>query len=92
MNANTDRTRPQELSTQSVGQELLILDRGIGMIHRLNETAALIWQKCQAGSSPREVARFLAETYEVEEEAAVRDVSSTLEQLQALNLVGTDRQ
>jgi hypothetical protein len=85
MNAKT--TRAEALSVQSVGQELLILDRGAGMIHQLNETAALIWEKCEAGLSPKEVAQCLVESYDIGEEEAARDVSGTLEKLQALKLV-----
>ncbi|MFO1311044.1 MAG: PqqD family protein [Burkholderiales bacterium] len=75
------------LSIQSVGQELLILDQEAGLIHQLNETAALIWRKCEAGHSPREVAQHLVESYEIGEEVASREVVETLEKLRALNLV-----
>ena len=81
------RPRPEALSVQSVGQELLILDQGAGMLHQLNPTASLIWHKCVAGLSPQEMAQFLVETYEIAEEVATRDVVDTLKQLQALNLV-----
>ncbi len=77
----------QTLSIQAVGPELLILDRGAGLIHQLNETAAFIWRKSGAGHSAREVAQFLIQTYDVGEEVATREVVDTLEKLQALNLV-----
>ncbi|MFO1303206.1 MAG: PqqD family protein [Burkholderiales bacterium] len=75
------------LSIQPVGSELLILDQHAGLIHQLNETAALIWRKKEAGHSAEEVARFMAEHYEVGEAAAMREVVETLMKLQALNLV-----
>ena len=75
------------LSLQNLGGELLILDQGVGMIHQLNETASLIWQKSEAGLSPQAVAQVLVESYEIGEEVATRDVVDTLERLQALNLV-----
>lgn len=80
----------QTLSVQAVGSELLILDKGAGLIHQLNETAALIWRKSGAGHSAREVAQFLVESYEVGEEVAIREVVDTLEKLRALNLVRVD--
>lgn len=81
------RARAEALSVQAVGEELLILDRGAGVIHQLNPTAALIWQKCVAGLSPREMAEYLVESYAIGEDVATRDVRSTLEKLQTLNLV-----
>ena len=79
--------RADTLSTQSVGDELLILDQAAGRIHQLNETAALIWRKCEAGLSAQEVAQALVESYDIGEEAAAKDVVATLEQLQALDLI-----
>ena len=78
---------PESMSVQSVGQELLILDRGSGTIHQLNQTAALIWRKCGEGLSSQQLAQLLAENYEIEEDVARRDVAETLERLQVLNLV-----
>ena len=75
------------LSTQIVGDELLILDQDAGKIHQLNETAALIWRKCEAGLSAQEVAQALVESYDIGEEAAANDVAATLEKLQALDLI-----
>lgn len=79
--------RPDTLLTQSVGKELLILDQDAGKIHQLNETAALIWRKCEAGLSAQQVAQFLVDSYEIGEEVATKDVVATLENLQALNLI-----
>ena len=87
MNTKAMRARGDALSFQDVGQELLILDQRDGMIHQLNETASLIWRKCEAGLSPQQVAQFLVENYEIEEATASRDVVDTLQQLQALKLV-----
>jgi PqqD family protein of HPr-rel-A system len=87
MQMKTMIARADTLSTQSVGDELLILDQGAGKIHQLNETAALIWRKCEAGLSAEEVAQALAESYDIGEEAATKDVAATLEKLQALDLI-----
>ena len=72
---------------QPVDDELLILDQGSGVIHQLNQTAAVIWRNCVAGFSPEQMAKYLVDNYEIGEEAAARDVVHTLNQLSALNLV-----
>ena len=79
--------RTDKLSTQSVGDELLILDQGAGKIHQLNETAALIWRKYESGLSTEELVQALVESYDIGEEAAAKDVAATLEKLQALDLI-----
>ena len=83
----TVRTRSEALSVQSVDQELLILDQDAGKIHQLNQTAALIWRKCDEGLSSQEMAQLLVESYEIGEDIARGDVVETLEKLQELNLV-----
>ncbi len=77
----------EALTIQTVGKELLILDQRAGLIHQLNETAALIWQKCEAGHTPQEMAQCLAENYEIGEEVAAMEVVVTLQKLRTLNLV-----
>lgn len=77
----------ESLSFQDVGQELLILDQHAGLIHQLNETATVIWRKCEAGLTPQEMAQCLVESYEIGEEVAAREVADTLQKLRALNLV-----
>jgi Coenzyme PQQ synthesis protein D (PqqD) len=77
----------KSLSVQNVDQELLILDQGSGVIHQLNPTATLIWQKCDEGLSAPQMAQLLAQKYEIEEDVARKDVVETLEKLKALNLV-----
>jgi len=79
--------RRKSLSVQVVEEELLIFDEDSGMIHQLNQTAALIWRKCGEGLSLHELAQLLAKHYEIKEDVARRDVGETLERLQALNLV-----
>lgn len=81
------RVRAESLSVQSVDQEVLILDQRSGMIHQLNQTATLIWRKCDEGLSPEELAQTLAENYDIGEDIAKLDVEATLEKLQALNLL-----
>lgn len=81
------RARAESLSIQSVDQEVLIMDHRTGMIHQLNQTATLIWRKCAEGVPLEELVKTLAENYDIAEDIARGDVETTVQKLQALNLL-----
>jgi len=65
--------RPVRMDTVNVHEldgEALIFDPGTGDTHRLNETALLIWNCCDGTHDVTEIARALAEVYEVSAEEA----------------------
>ena len=55
---------------------LLLYDPETGKTLLLNETAALVWR--MADREPEEIARALAEEYEVDEAQALQDAEETL--------------
>jgi len=71
---------------QAVGEELLLLDQHAGRLHRLNPTAAWIYERCN-GLSVDAVAEELAAHFDVDLVAAHRDVSTTTQQLIELGLI-----
>ena len=73
--------------SREVDGEVLILDCRAELIHQLNPTASFIWQQAQVGASVEEIARALAEQYDVDLETAHRDAVATLARLEELNLV-----
>jgi hypothetical protein len=79
-------SRPALLARQ-MGQELVVLDTSSNHIHQLNLTATVIFRMKQHGAAAGEVAKVLADTFDVEEDAALRDVESTLAQFQSLKLL-----
>ncbi len=58
---------------------LLLHDPQSGKTLVLNETAAVVWRLADAG--PEEIAKALAEEFEVSEERALADAKETLELL-----------
>lgn len=54
----------------------------------LNETGALIWKRHRQGESPRRIARFLAEEYEVPEQETYSDVERFLQMLAERGITG----
>ena len=79
--------REKAVMVREVDREVLLLDTESNLIHKLNQTASIIWRLLDQSGSPDEIARMLAKEFEVEEHVAVRDVSSTLDKLLQLKLV-----
>ena len=73
---------------REVDGEILLLDIESDQIHQLNRTASFIWRKCDELGSVDRIATVLATEFDVEEHAAIKDVSDTVDRLRALKLVG----
>lgn len=67
-----------------------MLDRACGLIHQLNKTATFVWTRCTGDRSLLDIARELADVFDVAPETAARDVETTVTQLRTLRLVDTD--
>lgn len=67
--------------------QVLVLDPASDRIHQLNETASFIWRTCQEVASAAEVAKSLAENFEVEEDKARADAERTIDELKALGII-----
>lgn len=76
-----------ELTTQSVDDEVLILDLNKDNIHQLNPTARFIWSKCDGSHSENDLAKMLVEQYKIDIDTAANDVSRVLKELQTLALI-----
>ncbi|MGB8434168.1 MAG: PqqD family protein [Burkholderiales bacterium] len=81
------RRRLDGVLVQDLESEVVVLDREADKIHQLNQTATFIWRHVEETPSADKMAKLLAESFEVEEQVAVRDVLEALNQLRALNLV-----
>jgi hypothetical protein len=54
------RARKHDLVIQPVAHDVIVYDRARNRAHRLNRTTALVWQHCDGGTSPSEIAALLA--------------------------------
>ena len=79
--------RRDGLILRKVQQDLLLLDTEFNQIHRLNETASFIWENWEQVPDPVEIARLLAQKFDVEEQVVSNDVSAIVGRLQELNLL-----
>ena len=81
--------RVNGLMEREIDGEILLLDTESNQIHQLNKTASFIWRKCQEGASADEIARLVAEDFDVEEADARADVVRTLDSLRSLRIIET---
>ncbi len=79
--------RRDGLILRNVRQDLLLLDTEFNQIHQLNETARFIWENWEQVPDPVEIARLLAQKFDVEEQVVLNDVSAIVGRLQELNLL-----
>jgi hypothetical protein len=78
--------RCSETISQSVGDELLLLERQAGRLHHLNSTAAWIYQRCD-GRTSEEIAIELSQNYGIDPYVAERDFRAVATQLAQLGLI-----
>lgn len=80
----------EDVRVESVGQELVILDRENEKVHRLNRTASFVWRCCDGTRVVSAIAGELARAFEVEPERAGSDTARLLEELLELGLFDKD--
>ena len=81
----SQRRRP-DLVSRIVDDEIIILDRVAGRVHRFNTTATYIWNACDRLSAS-EIARLMAKDFDVVPEMLLDDVQATLSDFRRLGLV-----
>lgn len=79
--------RRDDLILRRIQRELMLLDMEFNQIHQLNETARFIWDKWEEVPNAVEIAKLLAQKFDVEEHVALNDVSAMVDKLRELNLL-----
>ena len=75
------------LLVEVVEDDLLVLDRTAGWIHKLNPSASIIWRAIERGSDPASIASELSETYDIGLETATRDTREILSKFASLSMI-----
>ncbi|MCZ6651504.1 MAG: PqqD family protein [Planctomycetota bacterium] len=82
--------RPRKMDhliQHGMDDEVLVYDPVVDRTHRLNVSAALIWELCDGTRSLEDIARVLTEQFEVEFDTALQDARTVLEQLKEEQLL-----
>ena len=75
------------LQWSEVDSEVIILDRALGELLRLNEVAGFIWKQLNENRSAQEIAERLSRRFATDARSAARDVRDFVHQLRSLELV-----
>jgi hypothetical protein len=81
------KLRRSDLLTCAVDDEIVILDRTAGYVHQLNATASQIWRACDGNHSVEDIAAQVTERFASAPEAVLRDVYTTVAELERLGLL-----
>jgi len=76
-----------DLLVQNVDDELVVLDRKNDAIHRLNGTAAFVWQQCDGTRADARIAEQVTEKFDVSYEVAHKDVLRIIGEFASLGLL-----
>ena len=79
-------TRSKKLSYSRLAGEVLIIDPVKRYTHRLTETAAFLWERCDGRLTARQLSQTLADAFDVAPAEAERDTLETLAKWEALGL------
>ncbi len=82
-------TRRQDLLSRTVEEEVVILNRDTGQVHRLNLTASYIWQLCDGTNTSDQIAAQLAADFGRSTEQVIDDVLGAIASLRQLGLLET---
>ena len=88
MRQDTGRPVPRPtLEWSEVGSEVVILDRVMGELLRLNAAGGFIWMQLDGTRTAKEIAERVARHFVTDIEGATRDVREFLGRLRSLGLI-----
>ena len=79
-----------DLTFRIVEDEVVILDRGTGNLHRLNATAGTIWQHCDGRSTLDEISARVAAEFDKDLTEVREAVRATIEDFEQLGLLSSN--
>ena len=79
--------RADGFTGKDLGDEYVILDRAGDRFYQLNGTAREIYLLCDGSRTPDDIARALADSYDVTLETSRRDTAKTIEELQRAGIL-----
>ena len=68
-------------------EESILYDAKEGKVHILNRVGAFIWDLCNGENTLEDISRAVAESFEVDEETAQKDIKEFIEELQGMDLL-----
>lgn len=69
------------------GEEMVLLDFGVGEYFGLDEIGAEVWRRLEAGVALNEIAAVLVERYDVTREVALADILTLVDEMRRRALI-----
>jgi pyrroloquinoline quinone biosynthesis protein D len=88
--ASTQSSRPRHIdgfTGKDLGDEYVLLDRSGDRFYRMNRTAREIYLLCDGSRTLDDIARALADSFDVTIETARQDTAKTIEELQQAGIL-----
>jgi PqqD family protein of HPr-rel-A system len=83
-------TRRPDLVSRTLDDEVVILDRASGQVHRLNATASSIWRHCDGTAAAEEIAARVAAEFDEAPPHLLDEVIATIAEFARLGLLTRD--
>jgi len=83
-------SRPQQhpnAAWRELDGEVVVISPADSVLHELNETASFIWRHATGEHTAEEIARRMAEEYEVDSETALADACALVNHLEERKLL-----
>jgi len=72
---------------REIDGEIVALDSGANLVHQLNGVASQIWRLAMEGRNPDAIVEAIMSEYDVDRDAASKDVGEMLARLQSMGLL-----
>jgi hypothetical protein len=79
--------RRRDVDVHELGDEAILTLPGDGCTYHLNQTARVVWERCDGATTTREMATMLACDYEVAFDEALNDVEELIAWLAEASLL-----
>lgn len=84
------KVRPSaRVYAREFGDEMVLLDFGLGEYFGLDPIGAEVWRRLEAGDALNDIASRIVERYDVERDVALRDILELVGEMRARALVET---
>jgi len=77
------------LAWREIDDETVIISPNDSVMHELNDTGSFLWKNIDGKKSASDLAKLLAENYEVTPDVALSDTQSLLDEMSARKLLVT---
>jgi len=79
--------RIEDVIWRRIGDEVVVIAEDGLSFHKLNQTAADIWELCDGSYKPEQIAEILCEKYDIALEEASADVHETIGKMVGLGIM-----